>query len=130
LQDSFWQDLGECLAWYQRLAAAPGQRAVLSSDVGATVESLLAVGRPIRALRVCLWAVEFDVKFPRCTLLPEVVRAIMAKGGGLPEEAREQIAAWVLADPVMRRDVALRSRALQYFGAWESVPKRGGATGQ
>ena len=130
LQDSFWQDLGECLAWYQRLAAAPGQRAVLSSDVSATVECLLAAGHPVRALRVCLWAVEFDVKFPRCTLLPEVVRAIVAGGGDLPEEAREQIAAWVLADPVMRRDVALRSRALRYFGAWESVPKRGGATGQ
>ena len=129
-QDAFWQDLGECLAWYQRLAASPGQRAVLSSDVGAAVERLLAAGHPVRALRVCLWAVEHDVKFPRSMLLPAVVRAIVAGGGGLPEEAREQIAAWVLADPVLRQDAALRSRALRYFGAWESVPKQRRVTGR
>ena len=124
LRPAFWDDLGECLAWHQQLAASPGVRASLSVDVGAAVERLLATGQGLSALRVCLWAVEFRVEFPAAGLLPRVVRHLVAAGHSLPEEARAQIAAWALADPILRQDGGLRSRALNYFGACPTSPRR------
>ena len=110
--------------WHQQAAASPGVRASLSADVGAAVERLLTTGQGLSALRVCLWAVEFRVEFPAAGLLPRVVRSLVAAGGSLPEEARAQIAAWALADPVLRQDGGLRTRALDYFGACPSFPRR------
>ena len=124
LRPAFWDDLGECLAWHQQVAASPGVRASLSADVGAAAERLLTTGQGLSALRVCLWAVEFRVEFPAAGLLPRVVRSLVAAGGSLPEEARAQIAAWALADPVLRQDGGLRTRALDYFGACPSFPRR------
>ncbi len=129
LRPAFWDDLGECLAWHQQLAASPGVRASLSVDVGAAVERLLSTGQGLSALRVCLWAVEFRVEFPAAGLLPRVVRHLVAAGHSLPEEARAQIAAWALADPLLRQDGGC-APALSTTSALARLPRAGQSKGE